>query len=173
MGFIVARDLDAALKAAEPLDPRGRADILSLVAKHTRLAGNRTSAESLFRRALEDAERFRTEPLAKQEPRPGHAAPVGRPQDQETQHKTDVLVLLATIHARAGVWDSATRELAAIPDEGKRKGVTALRMAAMRAHSGDFVGALAWARSLPSPSLRTWAIRGMAFGIYNETAGQF
>ena len=173
MGYIVARDLDEALKVAEPLDPRGRADILSLVAKHMRLAGNRTGAAPLFRRALEDAERFRTGPIPRQEPRPERLAPVGRPQDPETQHKTNALMLLAMIHARAGDWDSVTRDLVAIPVEGREKAVTALLMAAVRAHSGDVVGALAWARSLPSPSLRAWAIRGLAYGIYDETAGQF
>jgi RNA polymerase sigma factor (sigma-70 family) len=173
IGYIVARDLDGALKAAEPLDPQRRADIISLVAKRMLLAGNRTGAAPLFRRALEDAERFRTDPIPRQEPRPGRVAPDGRPPDPQTQHKTDALMLLAMIHARAGDWDSATRELAAIPVEGRQKDVTALRMAAVRAHSGDVVGALAWARSLPSPSLRAWAIRGMALGIYDDTAGQF
>jgi hypothetical protein len=82
-------------------------------------------------------------------------------------------MLLAVIHARAGDWGSATRDLTAIPVEGREKDVTAFRMAAIRAHSGDVAGALAWARSLPSPSLRSWAIRGLAYGSYDETAGQF
>jgi tetratricopeptide (TPR) repeat protein len=173
MGYIVARDLDEALKAAEPLDPQRRADILSLVAKHMRLAGNGTGAEPLFRRALEDAEQFRTGPVPRQDPQLGPVGPDGRPKDPQTQHKTAALMVLAMIHARAGDWDSATSELAAIPVEGKQKDVTALRMAAVRAHSGDVVGALAWARLLPSPSLRAWAIRGLAYGIYNEATGEF
>jgi RNA polymerase sigma factor (sigma-70 family) len=174
-GYVVARDFGEALKAAEALDPDGRADILSLVAKHMLLAGNRTGAEPLFRRALEDAERFRTGPAPRKEPRPKSITPDARPEDPNAQHQTNALMLLARIHARAGDWDSATRELDAIPVEGRKskKSVTAFLMAAVRAHSGDVVGALAWARSLPSPSLRAWAIRGLAYGIYDETAGQF
>ena len=85
----------------------------------------------------------------------------------------NALRLLAMIHARAGDWNSATRDLSAMPVEGREKGVTAFRMAALRAYSGDVAGALAWARTLSSPSLRSWAIRGLASGIYDEAAGQF
>jgi RNA polymerase sigma factor (sigma-70 family) len=172
-GYVVGRDFDEALKAAEALDPRGRADIFSHVAKHMLRTGNRTAAEPLFRRALEDAERFRTGPIPRQEPRPKSLTPDARPEDPKSQHQMNALRLVAMIHARAGDWDSATRDLSAMPVEGRENGVTAFRMAALRAYSGDVAGALAWARTLSSPSLRAWAIRGLAAGIYDEAAGQF
>jgi hypothetical protein len=40
-----------------------------------------------------------------------------------------------------------------------------------RSHTGDVAGALAWARSLPSSSLRAWALRGLAVGIFGDDEG--
>jgi uncharacterized protein HemY len=77
------------------------------------------------------------------------------------------------IHARAGDWTLATKSLNAIAAKSREKPVAAFMIAAIRAHSGDVAGALTWANSLPSPSLRAWAIRGLAYGIYDETAAQF
>jgi hypothetical protein len=168
-GYVVARDFDAALTLAESLKPEGRAEILSLIAEHKRGVG----AEPLFRRALEEAKRFRDGPPPLREPR--HSLPnlVASTEDPQNQHKISALSLLAVIHARSGDWHSATENLTAIPVEGKKKGVIAFRIAAMRAHSGDVAGALAWARSLSTTSLRAWAIRGASYGISDENASQF
>src|SRR5262249_7430525 len=57
-GFVVARGYDEAMKIAETLGPDGRAAILSQVARHKRLNGDRAGAETLFRRALIDAGKF-------------------------------------------------------------------------------------------------------------------
>jgi hypothetical protein len=79
--------------------------------------------------------------------------------------------LLAEVHARAGDWASAARTFAFMSAEAQQSRVAALRIAMYRSHSGDVAGALAWARSLASPSLRAWALRGLAVGIFGEDDG--
>ena len=81
--------------------------------------------------------------------------------------------MLAQIHAQAGDWTSAARTFAFMAPEDRfsspadsQRGVTAFWIASYRAHSGDVAGALAWARSLPLPSLRAWALRGLAMAVF-------
>jgi hypothetical protein len=173
-GLLVAQDFDGSLKAAETLDPKDRAAILSHVAGQKLRAGDRAGAEPLFRRALEEAEQFRKSPPRPQR-RPQHNPPPVdvTPRDPQARHQVEFLTLLAAIHARAGDWASATKALIAIPPEGREKGMAAFHITVIRSRSGDVVGALAWARTLPSSSLRAWAIRGLAFSIYDDRAYRF
>jgi len=173
-GLIVARDFDGALKSAETLDPNDRAAILSHVAGRKLRAGDRAGAEPLFRSALEEVERFRTSPPPpRQEPHQNPPPVDVTPKDLQTRHQIEFLTLLAAIHAQAGDWASATKALTAIPLEGREKGMAAFHITVIRARSGDVAGALAWALSLPSSSLRAWAIQGLAFSIYDDRAYQF
>ena len=174
--FVMARGFDEAIKLAETLDPEVRAEILSQVARHKQRGGDRAGAESLFRRALMDAGGFLHSPPPPQaREKSGGAVPAeggdgpdkpGAP-DPNAKHQTEGLCLLATIHAKAGDWASAARTFAVISPEDQQQRVTALRIALLRSHSGDVAGALAWARSLPSASLRAWALRGLAVGIFD------
>jgi RNA polymerase sigma factor (sigma-70 family) len=172
-GCIVAGDFDGALKAIEALGPKERAEIRSLVAKYKLRAGDRAGAEPLFRLALEDAERFRKGPLPQPELQQSPPAVYTPPKDPQAQHRAAAFMLFAMIYARAGDWTLATTSLSTIPAECREKLVAAYMIAVIRAHSGDVAGALAWARTLSSPSLRAWAIRGLASGISDEAAGQF
>jgi hypothetical protein len=176
-GFIMAKDFDEAIKIAETLDPEVRAVILSQVARHKRQDGDAAMAQDLFRRALMDAGQFLHSPPAAQAPQePGAPMPVagdggpGKPvaPDPKAKHQTEGFCLLAMIHARAGEWASAARTFAVISPEDQQQRVTALLIAALRSRSGDVAGALAWARSLHSASLRAWALRGLAVGIFDD-----
>ncbi len=177
--FVVAKGFDEAIKIAETLDPEVRAEILSQVARHKQRDGDRAEAEALFRRALMDAGRFlHSPPPPRARETSGGPVPAegedrsdkpGAP-EPNTKHQTEGLCLLATIHAKAGDWASAGRTFAVISPEDQQQRVTALRIAILRSHSGDVAGALAWARSLPSASLRAWALRGLAMGIFDGEA---
>ncbi len=172
-GFLAARDYDEVMKIAETLEPGGRASILSQVARRRKLAGDRDGAEQLFRRAILDAGRFRHIPPKTEPEKPG-PAPATRPKareedgptDAKAQHEIEFLSLLAQIQARAGDWDASVRTFASMSPESHRKRLTALWISIIRTRSGDASGALAWARSLSSPSLRAWALRGLAVGIF-------
>ena len=163
------------MKIAETLDPGGRASILSQVARRKRLAGDRDGAEQLFRRAILDAGRFRHIP-PKTEPEKSGAAQAIEPKspqkdgpiDPKAQHEIEFLSLLAQIQARAGDWDAAARTFASMSPESHLQRLTALWISIIRARSGDAAGTLAWARSLSSPSLRAWALRGLAVGIFGD-----
>ncbi len=161
-GFLAARDYDEAMKIAETLDPGGRASILSQVARRKKLAGDRDGAEQLFRRAILDAGRFRHMPPETEPEQPG-AAPAAGPKsrkedganDAKAQHEIEFLSLLAQIQARNGDWAAAARTFASMSPESHRQRLTALWISIIRTRSGDAAGALAWARSLSSPSLRS------------------
>ncbi len=176
--FVVARSFDEAIKIAETLDPEVRAEILSQVARHKQRDGDRAGAEALFRRALMDAGRFLHSPPPQAGEEPGGPVPAAREDgpdqpgepDPNAKHQTEGLCLLARIHASAGDWASAARTFAVISPEDQQQRVTALLIAALRSHFGDVAGALAWARSLPSASLRAWALRGLAMGIFDREA---
>jgi RNA polymerase sigma factor (sigma-70 family) len=173
-GFIAARDFDGALKSAETLDPNDRAAILSHVAGEKLRAGDRAGAEPLFRRALEEVERFRNSPSPpRRQPQQSPPPVEVTSKDPQTRNQIESLTLLAVIHARASDWASATKALTAIPLEGREKGMAAFHIALIRARSGDVAGDLAWALSLPSSSLRAWAIQGLAFSIYDDRAYRF
>jgi RNA polymerase sigma factor (sigma-70 family) len=175
-GFIVAKGYDESIKIAEALEPSARAGILSQLAVQEQRNGDRGGAEAHFRRALMDAGNFLHSPPPRKDQEPSGRVPVeaeNGPEkradaDPKVAHEAEALALLALIHARAGNWASAERTFNAIPSEDQQKRVTALWIAHRRAYSGDVAGALAWARSLPSSSLRAWAIRGLAVGISGE-----
>jgi tetratricopeptide (TPR) repeat protein len=158
LGTIFARmgDLDEARLIAETLDPKNRAEILSLVAKHKLRSGDRDEAAFLFRRALEVAEQFRKDLRLTGAPVP----------------YTQALALIARIHARAGDWSSAMKKVNEIPpEEGNSrdlKDITAYFVVGSRAYSGDMAGALNMARAIEAPSVRVWAIRGLASAIYED-----
>jgi hypothetical protein len=177
--FVVARGFDEAIKIAETLDPAVRAEILSQVARHKQRDGDRAAADALFRRALLDAGQFlHSPPSPEAQKKPGGPVPAEDEErldkpvapDPNAKHQTEGLCLLATIHAKAGDWASAARTFAVISPEDQQQRVTALRIAILRSHAGDVAGALAWARSLPSASLRAWALRGLAVGIFDAEA---
>jgi hypothetical protein len=177
-GFVVAGGLDEALKMAETLDPSGRAAILSQVARHKQRDGAPGWAKILFHRALEDADRFLNSapPPAPEVPGPVIAEGEGGPDnrgatDPKVKHRTEALALISLIHARAGDWTAAASTFASMTPENPQQRVTAFLIASRRASAGDVAGALAWARSLPSPSLRAWALRGLAVGIFGEEEG--
>jgi tetratricopeptide (TPR) repeat protein len=172
-GFVVARGYDEALKIAETLDPVGRALVLSQVARHKRLVGDRAGAEPLFRRALRDAGEFLHSPPPPTPPGPARPPAREGPDaaDPKARHQAEALTLLILIHARAGDWASAERTFGFMAPESRHTRVAALQIAMSRSHSGDVAGALAWARSLPSGSLRAWALRGLALGIFGEDGG--
>ena len=92
--------------------------------------------------------------------------------DAKVKHQAEALSLVARIHARAGDWISAGKTFASIPPKEPLRGWTAFWIASLRAHSGDVAGALTWARSLPSPSLRAWAIRGLAVAIFDKEGAE-
>ncbi|MFI5459995.1 MAG: hypothetical protein ACHRXM_31635 [Isosphaerales bacterium] len=162
------------MKSAETLGPNDRAAILAQVAGQKLRAGDRAGAEPLFRRALEEVERFRNSPPPPRRQPQQNPPPVEvTPKDPQTRHQIESLTLLAVIHARAGDWARATKALTAIPLEGREKGMAAFHITLIRARSGDVAGALAWALSLPSSSLRTRAIQGLAFSIYDDRAYRF
>jgi RNA polymerase sigma factor (sigma-70 family) len=173
-GFLAARDPDGALKVAETLNPYIHAAVLAKVASQKLQAGNRAGAEPLFRRALDEAERFRKSPPVPPRQPQHQPPPAGNPRiDPQTKHQVEYLSLLAEIHARGGGWSAADKALAGIPSEGREKGAAAFHVAVIRARSGDVAGTLAWARALPSSSLQSWAIRGLAYSIYDDLADQF
>jgi RNA polymerase sigma factor (sigma-70 family) len=175
-GFVVARGFDEAIKIAGTLDPSACAEILSQVARQNQRDGDRAGADALFRRATMDAGKFLHSPPPRQDKEPSGPVPADRENgpekraaiDPKVTHEAEALSLLAMIHARAGNWASAERTFASISPENQQKRVTAFRISSVRARSGDVAGALAWARSLPSSSLRAWAIRGLAVGILGD-----
>jgi RNA polymerase sigma factor (sigma-70 family) len=175
-GFVVASDFDEAIKIAETLDASSRAEILSKVARHKQRDGDRAGAEMLFHRALVDAGRFRHSPPALPDPeRPGPPPVEGADAlskqgeaDPNAQRESRFWSLLARIHARAGDWEAAGRALASISPENQLQRANAMQVARLRAGSGDVAGALKWARSLASSSLRAWALRGLAVGIFGD-----
>ncbi len=175
-GFVAARGFDDAIKIAEELDPSARAEIFSRVAWHKQQGGDRAGAEMLIRRALLDAGRIKHSlPPARDPERPdgvkAEGAGVVRKEgaaDPIIQRESEFWSLCARIHARAGNWEAAARDLASISPENHLQRVTAMRIARLRASSGDVAGALNWARSLASSSVRAWALRGLAVGIFGE-----
>ena len=174
-GFLAARDYDEVMRIAETLDPHGRASFLSRVARRRKLAGDRNIAEQLFRRAILDAGRFRHTPPKTKPVKPGAVpavdpeSPKGEgPTDAKAEHEIEFLSLLAQIQARNDDWDAAARTFASMSPESHLQRLTALWISIIRARSGDAAGTLAWARSLSSPSLRAWALRGMAVGIFGD-----
>jgi hypothetical protein len=95
----------------------------------------------------------------------------------EMSPKTDAKesrAMLADGFVRArGYWTSAARSFAFMSPEDRftspedsRRGVTAFSIASFRVYSGDVAGALAWARTLPSSSLRAWALRGLSVAVF-------
>jgi tetratricopeptide (TPR) repeat protein len=197
-GFVQARGYEEAMKIAETLGPDVRATIWSQVASRKRQGGDRAGADALFRRALIAAGEFLHSPPPPEAPGPrGRVAPEradGRRRvlqlfigdrvalergdgpdhpgaaDPTVEHQAEALTLLAQIHARAGDWTSAARTFAFLPAEDTQRDGTAFWLAGFRAHSSDLAGALEWARSLPSSSLRAWALRGLAVGIFGDDA---
>ena len=177
-GFVAATDFDAARQLSESLDSSSRAEILSKLARQKLREGDLKWANFLVRRALKDADEFLKSPpppRTARAPRPpmaveGEGGPDKRGEvDPKVKHQAEALSLLARIHARAGDWASAARAFASIPpEEPLKRGWTAFWIASLRTHSGDVAGALAWARSLPSPSLRAWALRGLAAAIFDK-----
>src|SRR5262249_6116942 len=152
------------------------ADILSRVARQKLRDGDLQWARFLFRRARKDADQFLISPPPPQGPEPP-APEVAEAEieqdnrgatDPKVKHRSEAFSLLSRIHARAGDWASAAKTFASISPDDHLQRPTALWIAALRAHSGDVEGALAWARSLPSASLRTWAIRGLAAAIFDK-----
>jgi RNA polymerase sigma factor (sigma-70 family) len=172
-GLLVARDLDGALKSAEALNPHNRASILAHVASEKVRNGDRAGAERLFRRAREEAERFRKSPPVPPRRPPRNRVPAGAaPEDPEGQRQVEYQSLLAEIQARAGDWASAEQAVAAMPAGGREQEFAAFTVAIIRSRSGDGDGVLTWAQSLPS-SLSAWVIRGLAFSVYDDRAYRF
>jgi hypothetical protein len=89
-------------------------------------------------------------------------------EDPKVKHQAEAIFLLALIHARAGDWASAARTFATTSAEDSQQRLGAVLIASYRARSGDVAGTLTWARSLPSSSLRAWALRGLAAGISGD-----
>jgi hypothetical protein len=174
-GLVRARDFEGALKLAEGLPSEGRAMILSMIARQKRLGGDQAAARSLFARALIEAHRYLDGPPPPERKSAGPVpavdatgSDVTSPAAAEVRHRARAMSGIAIIHVRAGDWIPAEKAFEAITAGDDTRRHTAFAIASYRAQSGDLLGALSWARSLTSPSLRASAIRGIAVGVFGN-----
>ena len=157
-GFVAARDFDEARKIAETLDPAGRAEILSRVARQKLRDGDARLARFLFRRAFKEADEYLTGPPPPPPPDPVPVPAVGEGQDGPAHRalrtrKSCIRRRLSPSspgsmpgRATGARPKGPSRSSRPIPTCGE---VTALWIAAFRSHSGDAAGALAWAMLSP------------------------
>jgi hypothetical protein len=174
-GLVAVREDERAMAVIDTLEPKVRADLLSMVAKRRQRDGDVKWARVVFRRALKDADEFlhSTPAQTATEPMPATVWAVRTGASWaalalEAKHRSTALGLVARIHARAGDWAEAEKTLAMIPTAAEGPLPPAFRIAALRAEAGDVAGALGWARSLATGSARAAALHGLAVGTFRE-----
>jgi RNA polymerase sigma factor (sigma-70 family) len=138
-----AGDLAGALKTLEAVDSRQRIQELTEIADQRQETGDREGARASLRAALAEAEFLRREP--------------------DAQSKDDDLARLTALRAKLGDLPAAVEAFRSITQENER-GWAARDIAEARARAGDAEGALAWALTLEPPTVRVWALRGLAMG---------
>lgn len=162
LGQAQAGDIAGALKSVESLEPEHRINILTEMAEEQEKRAGLASARPIFRRTLEAAERSLRAPRPDPEPEP---AP--DPTDLELQRKDSLLARMVKCQAKLGDLAAALETFRSIRGENYR-GWAARDIADARSQAGDVEGALAWALALDVPSVRAWALRGLATGMLAE-----
>ncbi len=171
-----AGDVSEAIKTVESLELEQRVNFLTQMAEGHERSGNIPSSRATFRRALEAAERcLRTPP-----PQPagdrgtkgilkdadGKVVPLNRA-DPAIRRRDDLLAKIVECHAKLGELRAAVETFRSVAGDDYR-GWAARDIAEAQSKAGDAEGALAWALTLEPPSVRTWALRGLAAGALTE-----
>ena len=172
LGQAEAGDVAGALKTVESLEPEQRVRFLTEMAEEQENREGRAGSRATLRRALEEAERClrapRPQPAPDRTPKgilrdaDGKVIPRDRA-DPEIQRKDDLLARMVKFHAKLGDLRAAVETFRSIIGENYR-GWAASDIADARSKAGDAEGALAWALALDPPSVRAWALRGLAAG---------
>jgi tetratricopeptide (TPR) repeat protein len=167
-----ASDVAGALKTVQSLEPEQRVSFLTEMAEEQEKRGGMAGSRATFRRALEEAERCLRAPPPPPAPdrnpkgilkdADGKVIPRDRA-DPEIQRKDDLLARMVKFHAKLGDLRAAVETFRSITGEIYR-GWAASDIADARSKAGDVEGALAWAMALDTPSVRAWAVRGLATG---------
>jgi tetratricopeptide (TPR) repeat protein len=172
LGQAEAGDVAGALKTVESLEPEQRVSFLMEMAEEQEKRGGMADSRVTFRRALEEAERClratRPQPASDRTPKgilrdaDGKVIPRDRA-EPEIQRKDDLLARMVKLHAKLGDLRAAVETFRSITGENYR-GWAASDIADARSKAGDAEGALAWALALDTPTVRAWALRGLAAG---------
>ncbi len=172
LGQARAGDVAEAIRSLEFLGADQRVSLLTEMAEEREESGDLAGSRAALRRAREEAERCLREPPP---PRVPDRAPQGVLKDADGQvvqpirrdpavgRRDDLLVQLVKCLAKLGDLPAAVESFRSITGENDR-GWAARDIAEARSRAGDVDGALAWAMALEPPSVRTWALRGLATG---------
>jgi tetratricopeptide (TPR) repeat protein len=165
-------DFAGALKTMESLEPQHRVFVLTVVAEAQEKSGDLDGSRATYRRALEQAERCLGAPPPPAPDRApkgvftdadGKVIPPDRA-DPAIRRRDDLLAKTVKFRAKLGDLAAAVETFKSITREDER-GRAAADIAEARTKAGDAEGTLAWALELAPPSVRTWALRGLAAGV--------
>ena len=172
LGQADAGDVAGALKTLKFLEPEQRVRFLAEMAEEYEKREGMAGSRAIFRSALEEAERcLRTpqlQPALDRTPQEvlrnadGRGIPRGRA-EPEIQREDDLLAQKVKFNAKLGNLQAAVETYRLITGEIYR-GWAARDIADARSKAGDTEGTLAWATALDTPSVRAWALRGLAAG---------
>jgi tetratricopeptide (TPR) repeat protein len=172
LGQAEAGDVSEAITLLESLGAEQRVRFLTEMAEEQEKSGDLAGSRATFRRALEEAGRCLRapppQPARDRAPKgilkdaDGKVVPFQRA-DPAIQRRDDLLAKIVEFHAKLGDLRAAVETFRSVTGEDYR-GWAARDIAEARSKAGDADSALAWALTLEPPSVRTWALRGLASG---------